>query len=163
MATTDEIKKALGRPIGRIASGVYILTANHQGTRAAMLASWVQQAGFDPPALTIALAKQRPIGDMIRGSGSFGLSILAADDTTLMKKYARGIPPDQDPFEGMNTLQTPAGQTVLADALAWIECSVLNFFEYGGDHEILVARITAAAILKEGQPFTHVRGNGFHY
>jgi flavin reductase (DIM6/NTAB) family NADH-FMN oxidoreductase RutF len=163
MSVSEEMKRQLAKPIGRIPSGVYILTASHNGQNQAMLASWVQQAAFDPPCVSIALAKGRPISATIRDSGRLCLSILADGDSILMKKYARGIPPTEDPFAGVRTLQTPAGLPALADALAYLECRVLSSHDFNADHELLVAEITAAEILKEGGPFVHVRGNGFHY
>ena len=80
-----------------------------------------------------------------------------------MKKYARGIPPGQDPFEGVDVVRTPAGLPVPAAALAWLECEVISGCEFGGDHELLVARVTDGALLRDGPSFTHLRGNGFHY
>jgi flavin reductase (DIM6/NTAB) family NADH-FMN oxidoreductase RutF len=80
-----------------------------------------------------------------------------------LKKYARGIAPDADPFEGVNVRQTAAGVPVLADALAYLDCQLLHVAEYGGDHDLFVARVVAGEVLKEGAPFVHVRGSGAHY
>src|SRR5207248_1846356 len=98
---TDEVKHSIGKALGKVPSGVYILTATHGGRSTALLASWVQQAAFDPPAVSIALAKDRPVRTMIDGGGVFALSVLAKDDIQLMKKYARGIPEGDDPFAGV--------------------------------------------------------------
>src|SRR5690349_8231299 len=100
MPVSDEFKHTVGKAIGRIPSGVFILTAASDDGRetAAMMASWVQQAAFDPPALTVSIAKGRPIGDMIRASRKFSLSVVPDNDTTLMKRYARGIKPGEDAF-----------------------------------------------------------------
>ena len=44
--------------------GVFILTARHENRAHVMLASWVrEQASFDPPTLSIALARNRPIAE----------------------------------------------------------------------------------------------------
>ena len=163
MAVSDELKARLAKPLGKVPSGVYILTAAHAGKSHAMLASWVQQAAFDPPALSVALAKDRPIYPLIRESKRFALSILGEHDTALMKKYARGIDPGQDAFEGMRTVESAGGIPCLGDALGWIECRVMSVCEFGGDHDLILGEVTAAELLKEGLPFKHSRGNGFHY
>ena len=163
MAVSDELKARLAKPLGKVPSGVYILTAAHGGKSHAMLASWVQQAAFDPPALSVALAKDRPIYPLIRESKRFALSILGEHDTALMKKYARGIDPGQDAFEGMRTVKSAQGIPCLADALGWIDCRVMSVCEFGGDHDLILGEVTAAELLKEGLPFKHSRGNGFHY
>ena len=161
--TPDNTDPAIGKAIGRIPSGVYILTTLHPGRPDVMMASWVQQAAFQPPSVSVAVHKDRPIRQTLLSARRFALAVLPQDDTSLMKKYARGVPPDQDPFEGLETLKTPAGLPVPAGALAYLECELAEAFDFGGDHEIHVARVTAAAILREGKSFTHLRGNGFHY
>src|SRR5436305_9837510 len=98
MAISEELKQTVGKALGRIPSGVFILTAAHGGETAAMMASWVQQASFDPPAISIAVAKERAIVDLIKSSKLLALSVIPQGDTTLMKKYARGIKPGENAF-----------------------------------------------------------------
>ena len=159
---TNDPQSSIGKALGRVPSGVFILTATHDGRHGAMLASWVMQAGFDPPAVTVALARGRPIAQTIRDSGRMALSILPADDTSLMKHYARGAD-ENDPFAGVTTQPTPSGIPVLRDALGWLDCDLVGVHDFGGDHELFIGRITAACILRESEAFTHQRGNGFHY
>ena len=160
---TDELKQSLGKALGKIPSGVYILTVTHGDRSTAALVSWAQQAAFAPPAVTIAMAKDRFARKLIDAGGTFALSILAKGDTGLMKKYARGIPEGEDPFAGIAIAQTPRGAVYLTDSLAWLECRLLKTCDFGGDHDIYVAEITAGQMLKEEPSFTHIRGNGFHY
>ena len=84
-------------------------------------------------------------------------------DTSLMKKYARGIPAGADPFEGVHTKQATHGTTVLSDALAYVECRVTKTIEFNADHDLFLAEVVGGELLKEGPSFTHLRGNGFHY
>ena len=63
----------------------------------------------------------------------------------------------------MKTRKAPGGSTVLADALAYLECRVLTACTFGGDHDLFVAEVTAGELLRDGHSFMHVRGNGFHY
>jgi flavin reductase (DIM6/NTAB) family NADH-FMN oxidoreductase RutF len=163
MSIPEPLKHQIGKPLGKIVSGVYILTANHDGRSSAMLASWVQQASFDPPAISVAIAKDRTIGQLVRASSRFAISVVAEHDKALMKRYARGVKEGDDPFAGMHTARTPAGLTVLADSLAWLEARVLSTCDFGGDHELFIAEVTAGAMLRDGHAFAHQRGNGFHY
>jgi flavin reductase (DIM6/NTAB) family NADH-FMN oxidoreductase RutF len=160
---SEHLRATVGRALGRVPSGVYILTARHGDTPAAMMVSWVQQASFQPPAVSVAVQKDRPVREMIHASRSFALAVVGEGDTSLMKKYARGIAPGEDPFEGVDVIQTPGGMTVPSAALAWLECAVQSVCDFGGDHELVVARVTDGALLREGASFTHLRGNGFHY
>jgi flavin reductase (DIM6/NTAB) family NADH-FMN oxidoreductase RutF len=160
---SDELRATVGKALGRLPSGVYIMTARNGRDVAAMMASWVQQAAFHPPAVSVAMQKDRPMRQMVRSSGRFALAVVGEGDTSLMKKYARGIPPGDDPFQGVEVIQTPGGLPVPSAALAWLECSVLTTCDFDGDHELVVAQVSSGALLREGTSFTHLRGNGFHY
>jgi 3-hydroxy-9,10-secoandrosta-1,3,5(10)-triene-9,17-dione monooxygenase reductase component len=159
----DEVRNTIGKALGRIPSGVFILTAAHGKESTAMLASWVQQTSFQPPTVTISISKDRSIVQLIRASGKFAISVVPENDTSLMKRYARGIKPDEDAFAGMKVTKSPAGLPVFSDAVAWLECSLLNAFEFNADHDLYVAQVTAGQLVREGPSFTHQRGNGFHY
>jgi 3-hydroxy-9,10-secoandrosta-1,3,5(10)-triene-9,17-dione monooxygenase reductase component len=160
---TDEQELPIGKALGRIPSGVFVLTAAHAGERLAMLASWVQQASFEPPTISIAMAKGRPIGTLIRASARLAISIIPEHDKSLMKKYARGMKDGEDPFAGVAVSQSPTGVPILSDALGWLEAKLIQTCEFGADHELLIGQVTSGALLREGTAFTHQRGNGFHY
>ena len=153
----------LGKAIGKIPSGVYILATRHNGASVAIMVSWVQQASFEPLTVSVAMAKDRPAYAPIRDGGLFTLSVLSQADTSLMKKYARGIKPGEDPFAGVSVGQTPSGQPYLGDALAWVECRLTQACDFGGDHDLLIAQVTGGQTLRDGASFTHVRGSGYHY
>lgn len=160
---TDEQKLPIGKALGRISSGVFVLSATDGTMNAAMLASWVMQAAFDPPCISVAIAKGRPIIEMIRRTSHFALSIVPEGDRTLMKRFARGVKEGEDPFAGIAITRSPGGAPILCDALGWIEATLIDTLDYAADHELLVCRVTAGALLGEGHAFNHQRGNGFHY
>ena len=163
MAISEELKQTVGKALGRIPSGVFILTAAHGGEAAALMASWIQQAAFDPPAVSVAMAKGRPIAEVIHASRRFALSIIPDGDSSLMKRYARGVKQGEDPFAGVETIETPAGVPAMKSALAWLECRLIHTCNFGGDHDLFVGEVVAGSILHPGQAFMHQRGSGFHY
>ena len=73
----------------------------HGGRSTGMLASWVQQAGFDPPMLTVAVRRDRYVADWIAASGRFTLNQVAAGDKPLLKHFGRGFGPDEAAFDGV--------------------------------------------------------------
>ena len=159
----ENIDPALAKAIGRIPSGVYILSTRHAGRDEVMMASWVQQAAFAPLSVSVAVHKDRPIRQTLLAARRFALAVLPQDDTSLMKKYARGAPPGEEPFAGVETLTTPTGLRVPAGGIAWLEGELTHACDFGGDHEIHVARVTAGQVLREGKSFMHLRGSGLHY
>lgn len=157
-------KPPLFKALGKIPSGLTVLTAGQGSDQSAILASWVQQVSFDPPAVTVALAKNRPIRQVIRRTNRFCLSLLAEGDSALLRKFARGVEPGQAALEGVETQITPAGNVALAGCLGWLDCELLCFCDLPGDHELVVGGVIDGGLFGEGKkPFTHVRGSGSHY
>lgn len=152
-------KKEVGKALGRVASGLYVVTAKCEGKEDAVLASWVNQCSFDPPAVTIALATLRPIRLLVEASGAFIVNILPEDDTILLKHFSR---PPEDIFKGVKTKKGLEGIRILSDAVAYLECEVAQAMQ-SGDHVLYVGEIVGGKTLKGGNPYTHVRDNGFNY
>ncbi len=154
----------LGQALGRVASGLYILTVRHGGVATGMLASWVQQAGFDPPMVTVAVANQRYVADWIAMSRRFTLNQVPTGSKPLIRHFGRGFAPEAPAFEGMTLLDNIATSApVLAGALAYLDNEVVGEIA-SGDHRIFLARVVAGSILDESaEPMLHVRHNGFHY
>ena len=66
-SSSDALKDKLAPLLGRIPSGVFILVAgNDTGQQTGMLASWVQQASFEPPQVTVAVNKSRYLNDWLK-------------------------------------------------------------------------------------------------
>ncbi|MEZ4575617.1 MAG: hypothetical protein R2857_11990 [Vampirovibrionales bacterium] len=62
MSTTvgQQAPETFAKALGRVASGIYIISTGRVPDAQGMLTSWVMQAGFEPPQLTIAVAGNDP-------------------------------------------------------------------------------------------------------
>ncbi|MEY3331751.1 MAG: hypothetical protein RLZZ176_51, partial [Cyanobacteriota bacterium] len=63
--------------VGRIVGSLCVVTATQGEVKTGMLASWVTQASFNPPGLTIAVAKDRAMENLTHTSNKFVVNILA--------------------------------------------------------------------------------------
>ena len=163
MTPTDDIKQAIGRALGRVPSGLFVLTAREATTDVAVLVSWAQQAAFEPPSVSVAVTKDRGGRDVVERTKRFALAVIPQDDMSLMKKYARGLKPGEPPFEGLELVTTPTGLPVPAKALSWLELSLVSVCDFGADHDLLLATVTAGGVLRDGDAYAHQRKNGFRY
>jgi flavin reductase (DIM6/NTAB) family NADH-FMN oxidoreductase RutF len=165
-AAGNDALAAIGPVLGRTPSGVFILTAGDgSGRETGMLASWVQQASFDPPAVTVAINSKRFLHDWLDQSPRMVLNLVGATQTAFLKHFGRGFDPDQPAFEGQATRKGATGLPVLCDALAYLEGEVTAKMD-AGDHTIYLLRITAAGSsdkLDSEKPMVHIRKNGFNY
>ena len=154
----------LDKAIGRISGGLYIITAKKGDLKSAMLASWVAQASFDPPGISIAVAKDRAIEALMQVGDTFVLNILEEGNYQhLMKHFLKRFKPGADRFEGVNTQTANNDSPILTDALAYLECEVVSRMECS-DHWIVYSKITQGRVSKpESLTAVHHRKVGNHY
>ncbi len=152
-------KKVVGKSLGKVVSGLYVVTAKCEDKEDAVLASWVNQCSFDPPAVTIALATLRPARLLVEATDAFIVNILPKDDMNLLKHFSR---PPEDIFKGVKTRKGHNGIRILSDAVSYLECEVAHSMQ-SGDHVLYVGEIVGGKTLKGGDPYVHVRDNGFNY
>lgn len=154
-------KKQVGKALGRVPSGLFIVTAAYEEREDAVLASWVNQCSFEPPALTVALATTRPARLLVEASGAFVVNILGKDSNSLLKHFFKP-PAGESVFKGLNVSKGHKGIKVLDDAVAFLECEV-KCQQTAGDHVLYMGEIVGGKMLKGGEPYIHVRDNGFNY
>jgi len=166
-AVGPEHLDAVGRALGRIPSGLFVVAARNPETGAdqTMLASWVQQCSFDPPRLSIALAKGRGLGSLLETGADFTVSILPDGRKDLLSRFGK---PSDSPFEGIGpTRRGQSGAATIDEGCAWFLCRSAGF-QGAGDHDLLIADILDGerGPEVEGQapkPFVHLRSSGLRY
>ncbi len=146
--------------LGRIPSGIFVITAKRGDEEAALLASWVQQASFEPPTIMLAVHKDRPIDPLLQEHGAFAVHVLSKEDKDLYSRFAKGG--NAKPFEGLKTEAGRQGSPILLDAHAAMECRVRTRVD-AGDHHVIVADVLDGRLLNEGEPRVHIRKNGLSY
>jgi flavin reductase (DIM6/NTAB) family NADH-FMN oxidoreductase RutF len=161
MTDSDPLKQ-ITAALGRVPSGLFVLTARSGEAETGMLASWVQQCSFDPPQVSIALRPNRPISDWLTQGTMFAVNVLEDSQTDMIGHFGRGFERNQPAFEGLEITRLRSGPVVLDDALAYLECQVAARHS-GGDHDLLIARVIGGRMLSEGHPMVHVRKGGMHY
>ncbi|MCE9590053.1 MAG: flavin reductase family protein [Planctomycetes bacterium] len=159
----EKTKQAIAAALGRIPSGLFILTAQHEDRRAGMLASWVQQVCFQPPMVSIAIGKGRPIMPLISESRRFGLCQLPKNEKGILRKFAGGSDGIQDPFLGLELVHDSVlTLPLLAHTLGFLECELTCHMDVEGDHDIFVGIVRNGQYFG-GEPHVHVRDNGLKY
>ena len=150
--------------LGRIIGSLCVVTSKQEELTGAMLASWVSQATFNPPGLTIAVAKERAIESLLHSGNKFVLNILQeGKHIGLMKQFLKPFKPGEDRFVGVATEEAENGCPILTDALSYIECRVDNRMECG-DHWLIYAVAEKGNVLQpEGVTAVHYRKSGSHY
>jgi flavorubredoxin/flavin reductase (DIM6/NTAB) family NADH-FMN oxidoreductase RutF len=155
----------IDRALGRLSGGLYVVTARQGDRSSAMVASWVSQASFEPPGITVAVAKDRAIEALLQVDDRFVLNILREDNhQQLLRHFLKRFPPGADRFAGVTTLDgAAAGGPVLGDALAFLGCRVAQRLE-GPDHWIIYATVEEGNVSDtDASTAVHHRKVGNHY
>ena len=148
--------------MGKIPSGLFVVTARDGERKDGYLGSWIQQASFSPLLLSLAIRPGRLGYDLIRSTGRLCVNVVGQKNGGMMKPFW-SPEPGSDVFSGLEWSRTERGNITLASALAVLECEVRASFA-PGDHEILFVEVVAGRIQQpEDKPLTHVRKSGLGY
>jgi flavin reductase (DIM6/NTAB) family NADH-FMN oxidoreductase RutF len=161
MNETDP-QRQLASALGRIASGLFILTARRGEIETGMLASWVQQCSFQPPLISLAVKRGREVLGWLTPGSALTLNILDSSQTDMIGHFGRGFALNEPAFVDLEVERPDGMAPILSEALAYLECRVASQYTTG-DHELLIAEVVRGKVLGEGQPMVHVRKSGFHY
>jgi len=158
-----ENKESIGKAIGRIPSGVFAVTSDRNGQRDGLLASWVSQAAFTPPMISVAIKKERHILELLCVGSRFTLNVLSKKNMDVYKNFVKPFKEGMDRYEGLKLLPAQKGGPIFAEAVAYMDCVTRTMVE-AGDHVVLLGEIVDGALLEsENEPMVHLRSNGFQY
>eukprot|EP00232_Nephroselmis_pyriformis_P026881 CAMPEP_0182865294 /NCGR_PEP_ID=MMETSP0034_2-20130328/7613_1 /TAXON_ID=156128 /ORGANISM="Nephroselmis pyriformis, Strain CCMP717" /LENGTH=750 /DNA_ID=CAMNT_0024997589 /DNA_START=87 /DNA_END=2339 /DNA_ORIENTATION=- len=153
--------------MGRILGSLCVLTTKDGEASSAMIASWVSQASFDPPGVTIAVKKDRAVESLLLKGNAFNLNVLAEGRTNeVFKQLGRQFAPGEDRFEGMDVTLSPNTECVVMPmALSYLECRVADRMETG-DHWVVYANVEDGKLINPndtGLTAIHHRKTGAAY
>src|SRR5476649_170472 len=93
-------KPAWATALGKIPSGLFILTIAGPQGETGMLASWIQQCSFHPPMMTIAFGSGRPVVSWLCEDLSIGVNVVSEGSKALVAHFGKGFAPGEPAFEG---------------------------------------------------------------
>lgn len=140
--------------LGRFASGVTIVTARDaEGHDHGMTVSAFCSVSLDPPLVLACIGHDASMHPVIVREDRFGVSILTVGQEALARRFA-----DQrsDRFDGVGYTRGRLGVALLDDAIAHLECTVVDRRE-AGDHTIVIGRVESASP-DQGRPLVYYRG-----
>ena len=141
--------------MGSFATGICAVTANNAGGEAiGMTVNSFSSLSLDPPLVLVCLGVESARSQAIINSGRFNISVLSDQQMDVSNHFAQpgqGLAADGMVETGAN------GAPVVPGSLAQIECDV-EAKHPGGDHVILVGRVTRLTTDPGGEPVLYFRG-----
>ncbi len=138
---------------GHLASGVTVITTDTGDHRHGMTASSVTSLSADPPMMLACINNKVPTAAAVAASGRYAVNVLGDGQGELARQFATAA---DDKFRGVAVHDGTLGLPLLSDALAHLECEVVEQVT-GGTHTIFLGRVVTATA-GNGQPLTYFRG-----
>jgi flavin reductase (DIM6/NTAB) family NADH-FMN oxidoreductase RutF len=138
--------------MSHFASGVTIVTTEHEGRKYGMTVASFASLSLHPPLVLVCIEKNVKTHDAIAAAGKFGVSILSQEQTDISSKFASR---SDDKFAGVDVTRGDLGVPLIAGSLTTLECTLHGTLP-GGDHTIYVGEV-AAAQTREGIPLLYFR------
>jgi flavin reductase (DIM6/NTAB) family NADH-FMN oxidoreductase RutF len=142
--------------LGRFASGVTILTARDaSGADHGMTVSAFSSLSLEPPLVLFCVDHTASMHDLLTSDPppACGISILSSNQEAWSRRFADE---NEQRFDGIAYSRGEQGVVLLDDALAHLECTIVQRVE-AGDHTLCIARLDRAEALR-GHPLLYYRG-----
>lgn len=141
--------------LSRFCTGVTVITALTGEQPVGFSCQSFSSLSIDPPSVCFCPARTSTSWPRIRDVGRFCVNILADDQVDLCRALARS---GTDKFTGVDWVVSDNGSPRLAGAMASIDCELDREVD-GGDHTIVVARVTSVTEHSEQPPLLFYRSS----
>ena len=137
---------------------LWLVTADLGGRRGGLIATSVARASIvaERPRVSIAIAKQHHTWELIQGSGSFALHLLADGDLEVVQRFGLPTGRERDKWSDLPVQQTPDGHPLYPSAVSWMDCRVEQGTDIG-DRTLCLAEVCQGAVLRR-QPLLTLGG-----
>ncbi len=150
--SSDEFRAALSK----FASGVTVVTTiDAKGIFHGLTVSAFCSLSLNPPLVLVCIEKTTTSHEAFGESGFFVVNVLSEEQINHSNRFASPI---LDKFEGIEYRKGIEGIPVLENALANLECKLINSHE-NGDHTIFVGQVEKTTINENGKPLLYFHGN----
>ena len=151
MNRVREISKhnEMSQALKKITYGFYIVTSRKKNeemtTRnedyiAAGTVSWISQASFDPPLVTVAIQKHTDLHETIEKSRVFAVNIVGKEGREMLSRFAKESTIKGNKINGFSFSEGKTGAPILDDVPAYFECELREDVTLG-DHSIFVGEV----------------------
>ena len=131
-------------------AGVTIVTIKSGDEIHGLTVSAFASISPEPPLIMIAIDHRHSAFELLEAEDAvFAVNILHEDQMELSNRFA--WLKDEDRFDAGDWREAVTGAPVLADALAWLDCTIHGSY-VAGTHTIYVGKVQACGIPRPNQP-----------
>ncbi len=135
--------------LSRFASGVTVVTVEEAGEVHGITVSAFISVSLTPPLILVSIDKRAKSHDVLARVGRFAVSVLGAGQEAVSNYYAGW----RQPGQVVELARPDMGTPVVADALAWIDCSLHEAVD-AGDHTLYLGHVQGLTT-RDGEPLIY--------
>lgn len=138
--------------MGHFATGVTVVTYQHDGMSLGMTANAFMSVSLNPPLVVVSVRREARFSGLLKTGDRYGVSFLLDGQETLSTHFG-GRPIDglESPFADL------AGMPVIRGALAQMVTTVVDVHP-AGDHLLYIGQVEALVIGEERKPLIFYSG-----
>ena len=140
--------------------GVYILSSVNEGEYCVSTITWVSQASFEPPMISVCIKRNSASYDIVKKRGEFILHLLGDNQKELASTFFKPTIFENEKLNGQE-FSLANNLPLLKDIPAYIQCKVVEILE-NGDHPLFLAEVVDAKINNDSDPL-ELRKTGWTY
>jgi flavin reductase (DIM6/NTAB) family NADH-FMN oxidoreductase RutF len=126
--------------------GLYVMASEtSEGKTAAATVSWVTQASFEPPLITVGVKIDSGIYETAKNAGAFSLNFIGKNQSDIAYNFFKPGKNENGKLNGESYYAGLSGSPILNSAPASIECKLKEVVEIG-DHSIFVGEVINAEV-----------------
>jgi flavin reductase (DIM6/NTAB) family NADH-FMN oxidoreductase RutF len=151
------IDKGIAKGLQIMTNGVYVVAASAENQTHGCTVTWVSQASYRNPLLTVALDKNHDTFKLIERSGNLVINVLKSSQKDVAEHFGHDRRSSTvQHFQEQGGQQQP----VLKDCLAAIFAKVVGQVD-ARDHVVLLVEATETRVLGEGEPLVYSFAGGY--
>jgi flavin reductase (DIM6/NTAB) family NADH-FMN oxidoreductase RutF len=145
-------EKAISDALNKIPYGFYAVTSRDGEDMNVMVLNWFTQVSFEPQHVAIGLQRTSYSHGLMEKGKVFGLNIFDKEGEEVIKQFSKSREKNPDKFKKANYSEGPlTGVPILNEAVAYLECEIVEFVDTGSGHDVVVAKVLGAGVRKEGK------------
>lgn len=134
-------------------SGLYVLGSRAGDRRNLMTLNWAMQVAIDPKLLAVSVETAAFTHQLVSEGRAFSLNILHRSDRAIVRKFVKPLSDEGDAGQlaGFAVMARATGAPILAQAAAWLDCSVIDQLDCGS-HSLFVGEVVDCGFGQEEGP-----------
>jgi flavin reductase (DIM6/NTAB) family NADH-FMN oxidoreductase RutF len=154
-------KKPVRSALQTIPYGLFVIGSHYEGGVATIVANWTTQVSFEPLLMAIAIEDKSKMQLYISKSKIFSINVLASGSKEIAKAFIKAADRVGNTINGREFTVSKHGTPFLKDAIACIECKVIDAHSTG-DHILFIGEVVESLVNVEGNALT-LKETGWHY